>query len=466
MSNIRNKPCRCGSGKKYKHCHLPLDEQRVANRRRFSAVKLSDLLSIRLGELAAQDLEGFDEGRNAPARETRALLLEKIGNGLIGAPAAKALEEQLAVIEARMRVVLAERPAELWFILSRRLPPVPIHGCSPWTVLLYRRVLTLAILKHGGRDREAHFETAKTPVGEFHTPTEADDEALRQIAALEVLACEHALTAAAFRRVGKGASLRLSTDTGFDTPASPDIQRLIESVDARNNPITRERYDTGAETQEPTLALFTLRLNVSGETSRELEERIGLNLPRQTIYVPGWGDIAGTRTLINLFPEPFREAYGVDPDVALATAWAVASRLPEVLESDPGQARQALTTGYHTLRADERSQFRFRTAAGYLVWMEANQEDGPSAEEGRAQAGSGVEALTYSDDDLAAISLWDRLPFKCIVPFGDRLYVDYEATLDVIAGFQRTVGVVVGEDANRRGEHWEKEVARRGETPG
>jgi len=29
----RNDPCHCGSGKKYKKCHLPLDEQRWAQER-------------------------------------------------------------------------------------------------------------------------------------------------------------------------------------------------------------------------------------------------------------------------------------------------------------------------------------------------------------------------------------------------------------------------------------------------
>jgi hypothetical protein len=118
-------------------------------------------------------------------------------------------------------------------ILSRRLPPAAIESCSAWTVELYRRILTLAIVKHGDRAREVEFETVKSPLGTSQTPAGVEDDALLQTASLEILAWEYAMTAAAYRRVGKGASLVLSSDGAtFDTPASPEIERLIASLDA------------------------------------------------------------------------------------------------------------------------------------------------------------------------------------------------------------------------------------------
>lgn len=44
-----------------------------------------------------------------------------------------------------------------WFFLSRRVPPVPLHGVRAWTAVLYHTVFTLALLKHGNAEAEREF---------------------------------------------------------------------------------------------------------------------------------------------------------------------------------------------------------------------------------------------------------------------------------------------------------------------
>ena len=132
MSNIRNKLCPCGSGKKYKHCHLDSDQELANKRRLVQKHGLVDVITSKLAELALKNPVAFDAERHRAACEVRAPFLKIIGGGLTGKRAADALTQQLDAIEQRMQATLSARPAELWFIVSRRLPPAPIGGCSPW----------------------------------------------------------------------------------------------------------------------------------------------------------------------------------------------------------------------------------------------------------------------------------------------------------------------------------------------
>lgn len=475
MSLGRNQPCHCGSGKKYKHCHLDSDQELASKRRLVQAHGLVDVITSKLAELALADPVAFDAERHREAREVRASFLKIIGSGLAGKSAADALAQQLEAIEQGMQATLSARPAELWFIVSRRLPPAPIGGCSPWTVELYRRILTLAILKHGDHQADVEFDTIELPIGVSQVPVGIDDVVLREIASLEVLAWEYAMTASAYRRVGKGASLVcVNSKATFDTPAASEFDRLIASFDKRRNP-HRRRADTADHGSEDTKvpleqAVYTIAgvaLNVHAESAAQLQENIGVPLPDKPTYLPATFSLADGLDAIKPFAAAFQIAYGVSPEVAVGTVWSLGSRLMETENGAlPLWIRQALTTGYQLVRPTEIDRVLGRLSAMYKAWREHAGGLMLSEADAKDELAKGVEALTYSDGDYPAISLWDRLPFKCLVPFGDRLYVDYAAVTDVLAGFHRSVGAVQGKAGNVKGKRFEDDVLRRGNAAG
>lgn len=70
MSLGRNDPCRCGSGKKYKRCHLDSDQDLASKRRLVQAHGLVNVITSKLAELALADPVAFGAERHREARET------------------------------------------------------------------------------------------------------------------------------------------------------------------------------------------------------------------------------------------------------------------------------------------------------------------------------------------------------------------------------------------------------------
>ena len=73
----RNDPCPCGSGKKYKQCHEPIDRARLADS--------SDVVGLTSAELAEQLEEHLDEARLQTLRSRRARP-PRPGTGRAGPP--------------------------------------------------------------------------------------------------------------------------------------------------------------------------------------------------------------------------------------------------------------------------------------------------------------------------------------------------------------------------------------------
>ena len=471
----RNKPCPCGSGRKYKKCCLPREDQIAARRRRAERIVIADRLTLMFQELIERDADRYDAARRQADEELNAEFVASLGEGLDGREAAEALEQELSRIEDRMRSILQRRPGELWFIVSRRLPPIPIDDASGWTFLLYRRILTLAILKHGDRTRQAAMEETKHPAGSSFFPAEATDEVLTEIGSIDVLAWKYAMVAAAIRRVGKGAVLRSDEDGRFDTPATEEIERLIASLDNRVEEFGTLGGSHGAEADveidegdlDSPLALVGIRPNLRREDTHPLHELIGVGLLHQTPFVPDVLSIEDVKATIFAFSDAFHDAFGVGPSVAVGTLWALSAEVGHMLTAgSPFEARQPLVTGYRVVAATGDEQFASRLASVYRGWQEHVEGRRLTPEEARSESDDGVAALTYSDADLDAISLWDRLPFRCVIRFGARRYLDYTAVPLVLSDFFRSVGSVVGDKANLKGERYEAEVNRRGENAG
>jgi hypothetical protein len=227
----RNEPCPCGSGRKYKHCHLDAERDRLRAAAPQVESMFYDLPSVHMS--AATRRPGFAGEVTAAADTLNAAFRREIGNGLEGRDAAEALARYMERVEATMAEIATGHSRGYWMHLSRRLPPSPLCAASHWTVLLYRRVLTLAVIKHGlPRVLDGEFASIETPVGSQYVPAELDHERIVEAFALEYLAFEYTSASQTYRRVGKGARL-VVVDDDFAATAGDELEELIQDVDRR-----------------------------------------------------------------------------------------------------------------------------------------------------------------------------------------------------------------------------------------
>lgn len=231
-----NEPCWCGSGKKYKYCHL---NSEISN----SLIRVTSK-PVHVDMLTEQLAAARSRTRNYAARVTastdalRTELVERIGGGLEGKDAGLALRDYIVALENAMPPLLANHSRFFWLQLARRWPPDPIGGCSVWSAILYRRIFILAVLKHSGASADDEFVRYPTWGATRVTPAKITEQDILSLGAAEYLAYELNFAASAFRRVNKGASLEV-VDGEPRAIANKDLKWLLKSLDNRT-----ERYGT------------------------------------------------------------------------------------------------------------------------------------------------------------------------------------------------------------------------------
>jgi hypothetical protein len=77
-----------------------------------------------------------------------------------------------------------------------------------------------------------------------------------------------------------------------------------------------------------------------------------------------------------------------------------------------------------------------------------------------------LAALTWTEEAIGSISLWDRLPFNLIADAGDFLLIDYAVLPEMFADMFRQVGFLDGDSGNIKAANFEAAVAARGRCEG
>lgn len=473
----RNDPCWCGSGKKYKRCHLDRDERIERELRAVTRAKHDDQNSILLN-VYAPTLPNFEERVVGPAEAVRRTLITEIGaSSLAGREAAEALERTLEGLEAQIETIASRHSRAFWLHLIRRLDPEPIGESSEWTVTLYRRILDLAVLKHGLPEMgEQEFGSVVHGgiFGASRVLKRLSDEDLIAVQQLEFLAYEYGATAAAFRRVGKGAVLDPVSGEWFGAPADPEVEDLMILSDQRS-----ERYgDLGAvygmladaspdrlSRDTTPMHLITPVVNVARVPPDWFKGLSGLEFARPMTFNFATLSIQDTRKLLNLFAQEVELATGAEPDVILATLWALSTKAMFAGRENPLADAQLVRTGYRPFSSSGERYDEFLQDHGEFlaVWWEQIREEKLDRESAAARLKVGLESLTYTEETIASISLWDRLPAKAILPAEgeDFFLLDYSAFPAVLSGLLGEVGLLDGSPANIKGRTFEEEVAAR-----
>jgi hypothetical protein len=447
------------------------------------ASPIEDPYSKLLNQLVRQ-IPNFQKLVEEPAERGRKTLLSELsGETFEGQAAAEALERLIGVLEGEIETIASSHSRAYWLFLTRRLDPDPIGDSSAWTVALYRNVLNLAIVKYG---------FAEPPTDEFEligdeslfggprlVPKDFEPKDAIDTCRLEFLAHELNAAATAFRRVGKGAVLRPVGDDWYVTDASEKIESLMRLRDRRS-----ERYGdlTGiygavakAYTEDLTdeNAPFELglpTLNAKRRGPQWITKLTGVEVAGPTAFVLASMNTAEMRAILKQFETDVTAAVGATPDALLASLWAISIHWIRVAQENPLVLIQLAKTGYHPFSSSGEKFDRFvENHARYVAawWSEVRGEelDDPKAREIFIQA---IEAMTYSEETISEISLWNRLPFRMVIPAdtGDRLFLDLSAAGEFLSDVFREIGFIEGSAANLKAANFEEEVARQAHEAG
>jgi hypothetical protein len=470
----RNDPCRCGSGKKYKFCHLNSELGAPL-------IGVTDK-PVYVDGLTEQLAAARSRTRNYAARVTastyalRAELVKHIDGGLAGREAGPALRDYMAALEAALPPLLASHSRFFWLQLARRWPSDPIDGCSAWSAILYRRIFILAILKYSGMPADDEFVRYRAQGATQVTPAKITEQDVLNLGAAEYLAYELNFAAAAFRRVNKGASLEVVN--GEPTAkASKDLQWLMASLDKRAKQYGTLSSPYGAAvdigllrdagTSAPRFIALPFVPNVQRIPGEKLTAFADLYFVHPPNYIPVPMALDEIRDALIRFEPEMTAMIGVSPDALLATIYGLSSHTLAAVREDVRVAAQLCATGYLSFSYGGHFDGVCDNVGDRVqLWWSIKRGESIDHDEAALIAKKAFKALSYSSHDLTSIDLWQRSPYRLLIPQGRGVAFDFSAILEVLSGLFQRVGFSPNDPDSVKGSAFEAEVIRIAEAHG
>lgn len=451
---------------KYKRCHLDPDRAGSSNDSD-DLTAHRDLITEYL-ETARGRIRRFARRAMAPADDLRDGILARIGGGLSGRDAAFALRDYIAQLDKAMEPLLQGHSRLFWIQLARRWPSDPIGDSSSWTVVLYRRIFHLAVLKYGAAAREGEMlEVAQKDGASVIMPADISEEDIVALGAVEYLAYELNHAASAFRRIGKGAELRV-VNGDLRALAHDEPQELMRRLDLRMSKYATLAGPFGAAVDgslpidrpdEAPLMALDLVVNVNDRPGEALAGFADLRFERPPNFVPHPVTLDEARETLVRFDADMTAAIGVSPDALLATIHGLSVHTLKAMRADPRVAAQLFTTGYIGMSWGEHYDGLCKNIGDRVqYWWKSQRDEEIGHDEATGIAHDALSALTYTTTDIENIDLWGRTPLRLVMADDRRALLDFEAIAEVLAGLFARVGFIPGDPGGVKGTAFEREV--------
>lgn len=464
----RNETCWCGSGVKYKRCHLDADRARSPDDSD-DVMAHRDLITEYL-ETARSRTRRFARRAMAPAEAVRVQVLIRIGDGLSGRDAAFALRDYIAQLDQAMEPLLRGHGRLFWLQLARRWPSDPIGDSSSWTVVLYRRIFHLAVLKYGGAGEPGEMrEVAHEDGAAVIMPADISEEDIVALGAVEYLAYELNHAASAFRRIGKGAELRV-INGDLRAVAAEESQVLMRRLDTRISKYATLAGPYGAAVdgslpierpEEAPLLALDLVVNVGDRPGNALVGFADLRFDRPPNFVPHPVTLDEARETLVRFEADMTTAIGATPDALLAAIHGLSIHTLKAMRRDPRIAAQLFTTGYIGMSWGEHYDGLCKNIGDWVqYWWKNKRGVDIGHDEATSIAHDALSALTYTTTDIENIDLWGRTPLRLVIADHRRALLDFEAIAGVLTGLFARVGFIPGDPGSVKGTGFEREVNR------
>jgi hypothetical protein len=487
----RNDPCPCGSGLKFKKCHLGVGSQAVV------PVFIDAGQAKIYFSMAAKGTEILDGSRDR-SLDLQRKVFGSIASGTVLEPeeAEPYLKQWLSLLEAELKTIASTNSRYFWLFLSQRIAPsTKSFDTSDLTVHLYRKILKLAILKYGqGPGTTFTYLPADYDVQDWaHTldstelplmPMEVNRRGIPQaiswgdvarVVAMQELAYDYWSATSLLRRVWKGGQLPIADGAPENVIHDPETEWLIDVYDGRLkygkllsefgsivSPTTVSDIGTEALCLIPVYNVddaiqIPLAMDY-GRGTPEIAPGIAGHLkdakvrPNFVVQMAGLSDF---RRKAERFGQALTDTYGFPPDDLVCFLVALAYKELKWWSEDPSRHIQLFMRGY-TVNDPEsftvQLTYFFRLAA-YGFGIEIDD----------TAAGERVEKvislLTYQEADLAEIDLWTRSGSRLILPHESGYLVDFTAIPDILIDFFQPLAKEGGTLGNLKGEDFEREVA-------
>jgi len=361
--------------------------------------------------------------------------------------------------------------------LASRIPPESPEGTSEWSTALGRRVLHYAILKYGSSDstEALYADEFKRNSEGFLVPRDLTYEDVLDVSKAEYLSFEYDAVTSSLRRVWKGGVLLpLDSEHGYDVENTDTQEKLIQHIDRRKWTYSSFLSGFGSvvdidglrSPQDGLGSFIVPELNV-----RRLEWRHDYLsghpaiAPPQFPYKPNYlllpFQIDGISDLLSLFGDEIEQRFGVTRDELIAFLWSLDTREFLLMTEDPRRQYTMMQRGYMAIPPETKVSLVDEVSVGLRGAMELKYKKTISAGAAQEATRRVLDCLTYSDEQLGRISLWDASPARVFTPvFDGMLICDYSQIPEVLGDFFADLSSLSGASGNIKGDNFEREVER------
>ena len=479
MKTGRNEPCPCGSGRKYKRCHLE------AEQRGSSVIQVVDATEMRIGYILEQRGASLWQSVNQQADKLQLAVFAdyRPSDVLTEEQAEQSLRSWMTAIELELRRIASTNSKRFWFFLFQRLAPSEARFLtSTHTVQLYRQILKLATLKHGAdvgtaftvaSDRSTVASWILGEVGRLPMTTSDDGQAIpeslteedvRNAMLLERLSYDYWSATSMLRRVWKGGKLPIDENGAPDNPLhGPEAEWLIDLYDERLQ-YSRILSRLGSiETPEMRLGPDSLPcLIVQHNWEKHELPTLLFHNPGQdanNLFQPRYlirpSDAAGLYRKASLFRSDLTAALGVDPLQLLLYLAAISARQMRVWREIEGSELQVWQRGYAVITSGDEFP---RDVSCFYQGLAHQWGSELSYEEAEVLVREAEAWFTYAAD-LSAIDLWTRTGTRLILRDGDIRLIDFSAVVGVLHNLFEPLASLGGTAGALKGHDFESEVA-------
>ncbi len=490
----RNDPCPCGSGRKFKKCHL----QGIQMWQRLAAHPQLDATEAKIAFCLAM------EGRNLlreVERQGDALQRECFGSyaeGTILMPedAEGPLRKWLHRLEQELGRLAGTDSRYFWLFLTQRIRPTTRRfDVTELTVELYRQILKLAILKYGrasgtpftslpddySRDKLTKWvmrlDGTALPLMEpvpnsSAMPVSVSIDDIFKAFLMERLARDFCGATALLRRIWKGGRLPIIDGHPGNAVHDPDTDWLIDLYDERLSysrvlshfgSIASPEFARGRVSNLlcliPRYNLEETRIPLVWRAAASLDDEFS-RLFRDAEYCPNYivvpANLDDFLRKVKGFRSALTDVHGFPPEDLICFFVGLSYRELMWWSERPRRHLQLFQRGYAVVVNED-------GFVNDLAWFysAASAHLGPAvSEEGaREKIATVAAALRYEDTNFDKIELWTRSGLKLILPTDSGVLIDFHAIPEILSHFFEPLAKMSGEVGQLKGKDFEREVA-------
>ncbi len=378
------------------------------------------------------------------------------------------LTTYLKTVEKEMSSIIAKYNLYELFFWTRRIPPKNVFNVLDLTILLYKEVLTLSIIKYGkidttginlGKDNQImpSYIIDKDPT--HNSLTSQIHNVLSDCYLLEILSMLYVYATQRYRIYCKGAKLIETQYDKFDCIANEDknLRYLINLYDRRLRfsnvmSLSGTSVNTNISTNKDTFNAIFLTINPGNKISFPFT---ALEYPQKNFnpnYIPYPYSLEDYYNYMLLFKKEFKETYDFSVDYFVSFVLAESHLLIISYLKNITARYRILQRAYSIIKKREHLKI-------LVDVIKSNNPLSLNKNSLYKEFEKIYNFLTYTKGIPRDINLWTRGPRKIYIPIADEYFIaDYSGFGSLIETIMLPISRISGETGNKKSAHFEKKT--------